>query len=114
MAIQFSNKLVADWYVPTSQQEAERPARFKLRGLTGQQWLDVMFGEGAGKLALTAKGVNQALQYGLIDWEGIEDEDGQPLKFRPQLLDAIPAMLRVELASEIVNRSKLTEDDAKN
>lgn len=112
-----TSPLVASDYVPMDQRDQADPARFKLRPLTERQWLQVMFmhgiGEG-GEVKLTPLQVESALEHGLLGWDGITDQDGKPVKFSRMNAERLPAGLRVELAGEIINRSQLGEDGAKN
>lgn len=115
MAIRATEGLTPTWFTPPDEQDADRPARFLLRPLTGAQQDEVMEGavlEG-GNIALTARGVRAALKYGLADWEHFEDSKG-PIPFSPAAFDRLPWMRRQTLAGEILGRSELTGTEIKN
>lgn len=105
--------VVATWYTPEAEKEAEKPARFRLQPLTERQRLQVLFAEGVtgdAQIHLTPAQIEEALAFGLVDWEGIDDAKGKPVRFNKRALDLLPMALRVELAGEIINRTSLSEE----
>lgn len=86
------------------------PARFKIKPLTGEDrlalsqqiWMSPMI------LAMPPADLMRALRAGVVDWDGIIDEDsGEPIKFEPRLLDELPDGTVVNLVRQIHSLSVL-------
>jgi len=97
------------WYTPPSEEGVEKPTKFKIRGLDGTQMGYVqpeMLFEGPGGLlsGLTGKGLEAALDYGLLDWESFENDAG-PIAFHKVNFKFIPFSMQAELATQIVAAS---------
>jgi hypothetical protein len=110
------NPFAPDWYTPKDEQTAPSPARFKLRGLDGNQLGYVapeMRVDERGQIAgMSGKGIELALAYGLVDWEGIENDRG-PVAFAPANFALLPFDLRTELAMQVLIRSVPSEAEKK-
>lgn len=116
MAIKALNPFEPTWYTPKSEQGQDNPTRFRIRGLDGQQksYVAAEFQtDDHGVMKNLARGIDLALQYGLLDWENLANDKG-PVKFSPANFRLLPAELREELALEIWNLSAPTEDARKN
>lgn len=116
MAITALNKVSPAWYTPECEREEEAPTKFKLRPLTPaerESVMDVMDAE--GNLGIPPKNYGKVLRIGLLDWENFNDpETGKPMKASPVNHPRIPGDIRLELASEILIRSGLSEEEQKN
>ena len=114
MGIKALEGLVPEWYTPSGQDD-DRPTRFQFRPLNGRELGQVSdyISIDDGNLMIRAEGVDRCLALSLQDWENFEDSSG-PIRFSRQAMDLIPVGVRRELASKIVARSYLTEDDRKN
>ncbi|TKB53305.1 hypothetical protein [Ferrimonas aestuarii] len=71
------------------------------------------------QLALTFDGIDLLLRHGLVDWEGIKDKDGYPVRFVSgkvwHLLESyVHRKHWAELATKVYEHSMLTEADEKN
>ena len=111
MTIKVLEGLTPDWFTPASELDAETPTRFKLKPLNGFEYMDVL-GETAvnehGHRMLNARGMRQAIKYGLVDWENFD------APFNQQSVGTIPTTYLIEIANEIINRSDLTGEKEKN
>jgi hypothetical protein len=109
------NPFAAFWYTPRSEQGADKPTRFKIRGLDGAQQgyiaPELLFDERTLK-GMTGKGMELALGYGLVDWENFENDQG-PLACAPTNFALIEYGTRVELAMQILAASYVTPAEKK-
>lgn len=112
-------KIVAPaWYTPASEEGKEKPTRFKLRGLTGMEMMEVFEGYRSlpgGEVAVGAPAYRAALRCGMTGWENVTDENG-PVKFERVMDDNISRLsfnLIFELFGEIMARTELTEEESK-
>lgn len=114
MTIKAISDLAPAWFTPDDQEEEETPARFKIQQLNGIQSAEVFaeFRKDGDTPRLTAHGIKTAIKYGLCDWEGIEGESGE-VKFSLENLDVLPGQYHVLIASEILAKADMTEDEAK-
>lgn len=110
------NPFAPDWYTPKDEEAAPNPARFKLRGLDGNQLgyvaPEMRLDERGQLVGLSGKGTELALAYGLLDWEGIENDRG-PVAFAPGNFALLPYDLRAELAVQVLVRSAPSEAEKK-
>ncbi len=88
---------------------------FELRTLTQREYLRVMqhVSDRDGSLALDDQGLILALRFGLRGWRQLPADDGRPLAVTPDNVDRIAAPVLSALASEIINRSRLTPAEKK-
>lgn len=106
------NNLTQHWFTPEAEADNETPTRFKLKPLDGQQYMAVMLETKAdedGNLSLSSAGMNLALKHGLVGWENLGD-----VPFSKNSFGRIPALELIGIASEIVRRSTLAEEQVKN
>lgn len=115
MANHAARILAPFWFEP----EGGDGLKFRLRGLTGVQLFDVnahVVREG-DSTSWNAAGVKSALRFGLVGWEGLRDEEGNPVDFGKDFekniarLDFIRAN---ELFAKILEASNLGTEAAKN
>ena len=113
MAITAIRGMAPTWYTPEREREEENPARFRLRPLTPPEFEQVIEIQDDMPTLSMAR-YSDILRMGLVDWEGVEDEHGKPLRCLPVNHARLPIDLRAELAGEILSMSTLTDDDEKN
>jgi hypothetical protein len=102
----------------------EQQTLFKLRPLTLKQSIPIEdeLGKHAASGGLPMGTFNyKVLKAGLVGWENLVDDNGQPLVFstgkdgvEDELLERFTTAQRTELANAIWQRAKPTDDDAKN
>lgn len=117
MAITAITKLAVADFVPDREIGADLPATFRLRPLTGPQYLEMiseMVRDSEGQTRLSGRGLRRVIEWGLVGWSNILDENGQPFKFSQQNVALIPPLVLSEIASEIINRSEIGEEQEKN
>lgn len=73
-------------------------------------WLD----EETQAILISGKGAMRACEYALIDWKGVQDEDGKELAFDRALIEQLPELTLKRLAAKIIIESRLTETERKN
>ena len=116
MAIKTIVGITPYWYTPETEKEESNPARFRLVPLNSEQLDQAMEGakiEDNGLSRLTPTGIRSALVAGISEWENVESESGA-LPCIPANHKYLPWVLRLSLASEIVNSAMLREGDLKN
>ena len=93
-------------------------AEFLIRPLNGPTRLDVhnelSRHEQTGQLLISGRGVLLACKAGLVDWKGVTDENGEPLKFSTDAIEWLPEETLQQLTEEIYLASVLTDDERKN
>lgn len=117
MAIKTINPIAPEWYTPRSEEGADCPARFRIRGLNGSEMGYVMpelIVDEANQLVTgaTGKGLDMILRYGLKDWEHVEGEGGG-VAYAPSNFALLPHEVRVELALQIIVRSFVSPAEKK-
>lgn len=119
MALRAASPLAPFWYEPEGQEGS--PTRFKIRGLTGLELVDVnaeakpdpenksmKFGAGA---------IRSALGAALLGWENLLDADGNQIPFgadRDANLARLPFEVMGELFAEVLKASRVGAEQAKN
>lgn len=105
--------IAPSWYTP-EQGEDEEKTRFKLRPLETPEMESIMCMTEHGTAEYHPKNNEKILRLGLVGWENFSLPDASELKFTYINFKSIPLGLRSELVAEILTRSRLTEDEAKN
>ncbi len=115
MSIQALAGLLPAWYTPKGQDDDDKPTRFKVRPLDGEQYGDVAEHVGVvnGAVRLSSRGISQCLKHALIGWENFTGVDGDVAFFAANFR-LIPYLIRVELATHIFIISSLSEEQEKN
>jgi len=101
------NPFAPFWYTPREEAGADKPTRFKIRGLDGNQQSYLypeLILEGKSLKGMTGKGLEIALGYGLLDWENFANDQG-PVAFVPANFALVEYVLRIELAMQILAAS---------
>lgn len=109
------NPMAAFWYTPRGEEGAERPTRFKIRGLDGTQQGYVypeLKIDGKMVIGMTGKGLELTLEYGLVDWENFANDQG-PVPFTRQNLGMIDYAVRAELAMQIIAAGHVKPEEKK-
>jgi len=106
MAIKARNNLSPDWYEPEGQDGEEIKTKFKIKPLTSMEVLQVSSGDGPDLI--------KCLNIGLIDWENLQDKDGNEIKFSKSNFNIIPATILSKIANHIYVSSALNEEQIKN
>ena len=115
LLIDTKNKVEPHWYTLDSQKDEDDPAEFEVHAVKGHVLDEILFSANfASGVPLTAKGVRTALLHGIKGCKNVFDSAGEEHKFSPKLLESLVWGDRQELAMEVVNKSKLTDDEVKN
>jgi len=113
--------LASDWF----DSGVSPPARFKLRGLTGLEFMDFMAqlkADGYDVAAMAKTGIipfsSRAARVclaGLVDWDGLRAPDSEePLAFTPAARDWLDFPTVQEVYFEILGRTRMSADQEKN
>ncbi len=109
--------IAPEWFIPTSQEEEDEPARFKLKPLDQMAFIEVVsLSElnADGMLIPNAEARRLLLKKGLMDWENIEDPNGKDLKYSPHNIKVIPFQELFEICNQILTISAPGEEERKN
>ncbi len=106
--------LAPEWFTPEDQENEEAPARYNLRPLKPPQIAKLQAHFDGETGAVTALGLYEAAKSGIIGWENVNDQEGNPMKFTRANIDEIQYGRLLELGGQILANSFLTEDDEKN
>ncbi len=112
-------KIAPDWYTPNSQKKKknqkkeDNPARFKIRPLTPPERESLMESDGVFYVIRPVRYAD-VLRMAVSDWENFIDEDGKPVEHKATEHWRIPGPDRIDVALEILNRSRLLDEEAKN
>lgn len=115
MANQAASILAPFWHEP----EGADGLKFRVRGLTGIQIFDVNAHSvrNGDSISWTSAGIRAALKFGLLDWEGFKDSDGNDVAFGKDAeknIARLDFMMANELFSVILGASNLGNEVAKN
>ena len=110
MAIKSQPSLAPWWYTP-EQDEGEKMTRFKIKPLNGLEKLDIAGELGSNRFSSAQK---VALRLGLVDWENLDDPNGQPVDFKPENFQLLGVDLLADLAQVIIKGTVLSEEQTKN
>ena len=104
------------WYSPQNDQGDDVTERYRCRSLDGMQTAEVMSEMNVedGRLFASAKAIRMAINMGLIGWDGLCEENGQPIKYSPSNIGRVPSAHLIQIANRIINGASLTEDERKN
>lgn len=108
-------KVAPTWFTVPS--DSDPASEFLLAPLSSLAWLDVRneisWGR-KGKFSISGDGVLAAVMDSVRDWRNVVNEKGEAIPFSRSLLQDLPAPILLKLASEIVERSFLSETERKN
>lgn len=108
-------KIAPTWFaMPGKLQPAPE---FLLAPLTSADWLDVrnqIFNSPDGEITMTGLGVMTAVRAAVRDWRNVFDEKQEQLPFSRAALEDLPSQVLLDIATEIVVRSTLSENERKN
>ena len=113
--ITIRQQLAPEWW--KLDENDTKSASFHIRPLSQLMFLDLKKEIGFNefdRLCITAKGVAVALENGLLDWQGVFDEQGQPLKCTRANQANLPIDVLTKLAYQIADRSRLGEEQKKS
>lgn len=115
MGVKALEGLQPSWYTPAGQDDGDKPTRFRLKPLDGDQFAEVAdhVRPVDGVLKIDAQGQLLCLRYGLADWENFEDSSG-PVRFQASNFRLIPYLTRTELSTKIFTMSSIDGEQEKN
>lgn len=105
------------WHTARDDKDSPNPSKFKLQGLNGEQMgyiatEFVLDPQTKMITALTGKGIETALNFGLLDWENFCNDAG-PIAFSRANFGLMPHGLRGELAFQVILASHVSSEAKK-
>lgn len=100
------------WFVPESEKDDPTPTRFRIKGLTSAQKIDVNSEVDMANGTISLKGCLLAFKYGLLGWDNFDASFNE--KNARANLDALPAEVVYEIAGRIIDGSEPSEEQVKN
>lgn len=116
MSLKALDGISPEWYaLPTEDNDDDsEPAEFRIWPLTGPQLLEVNEYFNADSLSIGGPGLLLAFKYGVKDWRGIVDRNGEPLKFTKANIDKLPPVALARVGGRIIRMSTMSEEDLGN
>ena len=117
MSITAAKALKPFWYTPESQRDKSSPARFQLRALNGYEHMQALAQgvvDEAGHFKANFEGRRLILEGGIVNWENIHDEDGEPIPFNVEDITYLDTEFLVEIGNVIFTVSTLSGAERKN
>lgn len=102
-----SDGVTEEWF--TLPDDAD--TKFKIRPLTARERLDVMGIMQGGRIG---SGATEALDAALLDWSGVLDDKGQPIRFSKETLQRLPVPVFTAIYKRILEISVNDEGQQKN
>lgn len=112
-------RLVSDWYTPKSDIGSDTPTKFHLKPLNKvaiMQLSGMMKYDENGVAFFSYEGIMHTLQLGVIGWSNFFDADDKEVVFTSNKhlnITRLPEDVIDELFVEILDMSKISEDDKK-
>jgi len=88
------------------------PAEFLLRPLDNIDYMELQMSINTNG-EVTASAMRRALQKSIVDWKGVDDENGEQARFDISRFGDIPREYLGDLITHVVEISKLREDEKK-
>jgi len=117
MPLKIIESLGPEWFTPAGFEEDSEPPQFKIRPLSQLRYLEVLnsaYIDKNGEPQLDNEQIVMALRYGVVGWRNVQRSNGTAMPFSLANLEKLPASLLGEIATEIISRSELSEDQEKN
>jgi len=109
MSLKISNKLTNEWF--TSPSDESKEAQFKIKPLSTSQMFDI---GGLQATNMTGQAIILACKYGIEDFKGFKDEQGNEVPYSSTLIEYLPKQALLEVFSRIMEISQLTDTERKN
>lgn len=111
------NPFAPFWYTAREDKDNPNPTRFKLQGLNGEQMgyiapEFILDQQTKAITGLTGKGIETALNYGLLDWENFQNDQGN-VAFSRMNFGLMAHPLRGELAFQVILASHVPAEAKK-
>lgn len=107
------------WWTPDDQKDDPKPARYKIRPLTGMQKIEINTDLKICPVGLiiSAAGVRNVLRHGLLGWENIEDANGADVPFSDNIdtnLARLSDQELIAISNRILQASDIGADEKKD
>lgn len=106
--------LAPEWFTPEDQENDDNPARYHLRPLKPPQIAKLQQHFNGETGAIGALGLYEAAKAGIVDWENVNDQEGDPMKFTRANIDELQYGRLLEIGGQVLANSFLTGEDRKN
>ena len=102
-----ANKIVADFdFISDLDDNEDVKTTWKLRGLTGIEWLDCV---STGRVDYA-----KVIRYGLIDWSNYVDSEGNQIEFNQVHFDQIPSGYLTDIYLQLDKATRTGVEERKN
>ena len=122
MAFRAMTGLVTEWFEPERYKvdektgelvevvkESEGCTKVQIKPLSGSDFLSAVTAPGAASQIITA------CRRGVVGWENLPDENGNPVKFdESKIIEVLPGEIMTILSSRILDISKMSREQEKN
>ena len=119
--IKAQNPFAPFWFVPPGQDDTpeEQRTAFRIRGLTGIEMAYIapemrLDESGRRVVAISGRGSELLLEYGVLDWKNLADAEGHAVKFSRQRFAMIPYATIATLTTAVLAASAPDEEQEKN
>ena len=102
-----SDGVTEEWF----QLPDDADTKFKIRPLSARERLDVLGIMQGGRVG---SGATEALDAALLDWAGVLDDKGQPMRFSKEALQRLPVSAFTAVYKRVLEISTNDEDQRKN
>jgi len=107
-------KLQPYWYTLESEREDDNATKWFIKPLTPAQKEQLTTSDEFGHLGFHMKSYDKALAFALKDWNNLNNEDGDPVKYSIANMELIDDVDRTYLALEIYTSASLKAEEIKN
>ncbi|MFZ5697768.1 MAG: hypothetical protein ACOY9J_03445 [Pseudomonadota bacterium] len=119
MALRAASPLAPFWFEPLDEDGNTQGVKFQLKGLKALDLFDVNAAaiHSEGTVKWTSASVRLGLRMGLVGWEGLLDNDGNPVPFEKSIDNNISRLswtVMSQLFGQILDASQLGVEQEKN
>lgn len=115
ITINQESKIAPTWF--KSSRDKSGQVEWLLKPLSGLEFMQVQASatvNADGHFVYSGPALRDALRFGILDWKGVQDEKGVPIKYNSYMLNNIPERYLTEVFNEIINRAFVNELEQKN
>lgn len=105
-------KLAPSWFTPDSQKAEPHPIKYRVRPLTASEHAEVLEHTKGNRISFP--GLALAARYGVLDWDGAQDEKGEPVPFTRDWQDQVEIGDVLEIGGYVRSLTVLGADAEKN
>jgi hypothetical protein len=108
MGMRLCSGITPEWIQPDGCE-----AKFYMKPLDSLDYAEFRVSIKAGTGEISAESMRRTFQKSLLDWEGVEDEQGKPVKFDLSRISDIPTNIILNLINKVYEISQLRDNEKK-